>query len=192
MFADKLLFRCGVTSDFWCKIKFDLHRSNTMMKLSLIPSVLSIVVTVTAQAAISPESNRVDKKLATTSSLEQSVHNQINQYRQKQNFPPLTFDETIADQARLHSAEMAKVGNISHLGFDGRVAALGKSIKYSGVAENVASNRGFSDPGLVAIKSWISSPKHHKTMVGNFDLTGIGVVEKGGSYYFTQIFVRKR
>ncbi len=172
-----------------------------MTSFSLIPGVVSVLATVTgmavtAQAAISPESNSLlngaDKKLAATNSLEQSVHNQINQYRQQQNFPPLVFDETIADQARLHSVAMANVGGISHDGFNGRAAALGKSIEYSGLAENVASNHGFSDPGLIAIKSWISSPTHHKTMVGKFDLTGVGVVEKGGSYYFTQIFVRKR
>jgi uncharacterized protein YkwD len=169
-----------------------------MTSFSLMSGVLSVLagMTITAQAAISPESNGLPnggyQNLAATSSLEQSVHNQINQYRQEQNFPPLAFDETIADQARLHSAAMANVGSISHNGFDGRAAALGKTIEYSGVAENVASNQGFSDPGLIAIKSWISSPKHHKTMVGNFDLTGVGVVEKGGSYYFTQIFVRKR
>jgi uncharacterized protein YkwD len=171
------------------------------MKSFLVPGVFGVLATVagmtfTAQAAISPESNNLpnwaDRNLAANNSLEQSVHNQVNQYRQKQNFPPLTFDETIADQARLHSAAMAKVGRISHNGFNGRAAALGKSIKYSGVAENVASNQGFQDPGLIAVKSWISSPTHRKTMVGNFDLTGIGVVEKSGSYYFTQIFVRKR
>jgi uncharacterized protein YkwD len=172
-----------------------------MTNLSLISSVLSVLaivtgLTVIAQAAISPESislpNGAYKNLVTASSLEQSVHNQINQYRQKQNFPPLAFDEVIADQARLHSEEMANVGKISHDGFKSRAAALGKSIEYDGVAENVASNHGYPDPGLIAIKSWISSSTHHRTMVGNFHLTGIGIVEKGGSYYFTQIFVRKR
>jgi uncharacterized protein YkwD len=172
-----------------------------MTILSLTPSVLGILtvamgVAVTAQAAISPESNSLpnvaQKNLAAASSLEQSVHNQINQYRQKQNFLPLAFDETIADEARLHSAQMAKVGRISHDGFDGRATSIGRSIKYRGFAENVASNQGYQDPGLIAIKSWISSASHHKTMVGNFDLTGIGVVKQGDSYYFTQIFVRKR
>jgi uncharacterized protein YkwD len=166
-----------------------------------MPGILSVFtavagMTVTDRAAVSPElniaPNRTHKNLAAAKSLEQSVHDQINQYRQKQNFPPLAFDETIADQARLHSTAMATAGRISHNGFDGRAAALGRSIKYSGVAENVASNHGFQDPSLIAVKSWMSSPTHHRNMVGNFDLTGIGVVEQGGSYYFTQIFVRKR
>jgi uncharacterized protein YkwD len=172
-----------------------------MTRFSLISGILGVFtivasMTVTAQAAVSPELNsmlnRTHENLAAVKSLEQSVHSQINQYRQKQNFPPLAFDETIADQARLHSVAMANAGRISHNGFDDRAAALGKSIKYSGVAENVASNHGFQDPGLIAVKSWISSTIHHRTMVGNYDLTGIGVAKQGGSYYFTQIFVRKR
>jgi uncharacterized protein YkwD len=172
-----------------------------MRSLSLTSGISSILIILASinlhvRAAINPElnnvPNRAHKNLATAKSLEQAVHNQINEYRQKQNFPPLAFDETIAEQARLHSVAMANAGRISHNGFDNRAAVLGRSIQYSGVAENVASNQGFRDPGLIAVKSWIASPTHHRTMVGKFDLTGIGVVEKGGSYYFTQIFVLKR
>jgi uncharacterized protein YkwD len=167
-----------------------------MRSLSFVSGISSILIIIASinlhvRAAINPElnnaPNRAHKNLATNKSLEQ-----INQYRQKQNFPPLAFDETIAEQARLHSVAMANAGRISHNGFDNRAAVLGRSIQYNGVAENVASNQGFRDPGLIAVKSWIASPTHHRTMVGKFDLTGIGVVEKGGSYYFTQIFVLKR
>jgi uncharacterized protein YkwD len=176
------------------------------MKFPLIPGVLSILaavagMTVIAQATISPKSNipkssslpnGVHENLIAASSLEQSVHNQINQYRQAQNLPPLAFDQTIAEQARAHSAAMANSGRISHNGFDGRAAAIGQTITYSSVAENVASNQGYENPDNTAVKGWIKSPSHQKNMVGDFDLTGIGVVERGGSYYFTQIFVHKR
>jgi uncharacterized protein YkwD len=174
-----------------------------MMKLSVISGVLSIVtttigLTVTVQAAISPtlESsnllNGANQTLAVANSLEQSIHNQVNQYRQSKNLPPLVFDQTIIDQARLHSLAMANVGKISHNGFDNRVTEIGKTIPYSSVAENVAANQGYKNPENTAVEGWITSPRHQKNMVGDFNLTGIGVVEKGGRYYFTQIFVSKK
>jgi uncharacterized protein YkwD len=179
------------------------------MKISSIASVLSIftafagmtltahaVVTLTAHAVVAPESNNVpkmsDKNLIAADSLEQSIHNQVNRYRQAQNLPPLAFDQTISEQARAHSAAMANSGRISHNGFDGRAAAIGQTITYSSVAENVASNQGYENPDNTAVKGWIKSPSHQRNMVGDFDLTGVGVVEQGGSYYFTQIFLRKR
>jgi uncharacterized protein YkwD len=173
------------------------------MKLAAISGLLTIFttavgMTATAQAVISPTTaannlqNGVHKNLIAANSLEQAVHNQINQYRQSQNLPPLVFDQTVADQARLHSVAMSNAGSLSHNGFDGRAAAIEKTITYSSVAENVASNSGYSHPESVAVKGWIKSPGHQKNMVGNYGLTGIGVVEKGGTYYFTQIFVRQR
>jgi uncharacterized protein YkwD len=171
------------------------------MKFSLISGVLSIFtafagMTAIAQAAVAPVSNDVPnmsgKNLIAAGSLEQSIHNQVNQYRQAQNLPPFAFDETIANHARAHSLAMANAGKISHSGFDGRAAAIEQTIPYSSVAENVASNQGYENPDNTAIKGWIKSPGHQRNMVGDFDLTGIGVVERGGSYYFTQIFVRKR
>jgi uncharacterized protein YkwD len=171
------------------------------MKFSLIPSVFSILaavvgMTAIAQAVVAPASNNVpnmsDKNLIAAGSLEQSIHNQVNRYRQAQNLPPLAFDQTIAEQARAHSLSMANSGRISHNGFDGRAEVIGQTIAYRSVAENVASNQGYENPDNTAIKGWIKSPGHQRNMVGDFDLTGIGVVERGGSYYFTQIFVRKR
>jgi uncharacterized protein YkwD len=171
-----------------------------MMKFLLMSGVLSILtacagMTATSQA-VSPDSNSlpngVHKNLMAASSLEQSVHNQINQYRQARNLSPLAFDQSIAEQARVHSAAMANSGRISHNGFDDRAAAIGQSITYSSVAENVASNKGYENPDNTAVKGWIKSPGHQQNMVGDFDLTGIGVVEQGGTYYFTQIFVHRR
>jgi uncharacterized protein YkwD len=173
------------------------------MKFALISGVLSIFTAVvgmmsTVRAAISPitESrnmlNEGSENLTAVTSLEQSVHSKVNQYRRSQNLPPLVFDQTIANRARAHSTAMANVHKISHNGFDGRVKEIGQVIAYSSVAENVASNNGYSNPAQVAVTGWIQSPGHQHNMVGDYDLTGIGIVEKDGSYYFTQIFVHKR
>ena len=126
--------------------------------------------------------------------LEQSIHQQINEYRQSQNLPPLSLNSTISQQARLHSQAMAE-GNIpfSHEGFDGRIAEISQTIPYSSVAENVATNQGYANPARQAVSGWLDSPGHYKNIVGNYDLTGIGVVENEvGEYYFTQIFLKSR
>jgi uncharacterized protein YkwD len=129
--------------------------------------------------------------LIDTESLAQSIHNQVNQYRQSQNLPPLVFDETIAEQARAHSMNMVNIDTLSHDGFDDRVKTIEQVIPYSGAAENVAFNMGHARPDDTAIQGWIKSPGHNRNMLGNYDLTGIGVAERGGNYYFTQIFIRK-
>nr|WP_245562032.1 CAP domain-containing protein [Stanieria cyanosphaera] len=128
------------------------------------------------------------------SELEQSVHQQINQYRQSINLPPLQLNSLISEQARMHSQDMAE-GKVplSHEGFEQRAKAIENSIDYSRVAENVAYNQGYSDPVTQAVQGWIDSPGHRQNIEGNYNLTGIGVVKNDrGEYYFTQIFVLQR
>ncbi len=125
--------------------------------------------------------------------MEQSVHQQINQYRKSKNLPPLAFDATIAQQSRNHSEAMAR-GQVpfSHNGFDSRVQAIAKSIRYRSAGENVAYNMGYSKPDQQAVEGWLKSPGHYKNIVGNFDLTGIGITKNAkGEYYFTQIFIKR-
>jgi len=143
-----------------------------------------------------PPSSTVSQ--GTTSSefadLEQSVHQQINQYRKSRNLPPLTLNASITEQARIHSEAMAS-GRVpfSHNGFEGRVKAIAKSISYRAAGENVAYNQGYSNPDQQAVQGWLESPGHLKNIVGDFDLTGIGVTKNAkGEYYFTQIFIKRR
>jgi uncharacterized protein YkwD len=126
-------------------------------------------------------------------SLEAAVHAQINQYRASKNLPPLKLDPRISQQARLHSDAMAsRKATFSHDGFEKRVDAIAKSISYRSAAENLAYNEGFKDPVGQAVKGWLESPGHYKNIVGDFDLTGIGVVKTPqGRYYLTQIFIKK-
>jgi uncharacterized protein YkwD len=126
--------------------------------------------------------------------LEQSIYQQVNQYRKSRDLPPLTLDSRISEQSRIHSDAMAS-GRVpfSHNGFDDRVKALSRSIPYRSAAENVAYNQGYSNPGKQAVEGWIKSPGHRKNMEGNFNLTGIGVSKNAkGEYYFTQIFIKRR
>ncbi|MBD2040944.1 CAP domain-containing protein [Microcoleus sp. FACHB-672] len=141
-----------------------------------------------------PES--ASKPLTATefAALEQSIHDQVNQYRASQKLPPLKLDPRISEVCRQHSKGMASEGvPFGHEGFEQRANAIEKSIAYRSVAENVAYNFGYSNPGKQAVEGWIKSPGHQKNMVGDFDLTGIGIVKNAkGEYYFTQIFVRRQ
>lgn len=133
-------------------------------------------------------------KTGTFSSIEQEILSQINQYRDRQNLPPLEPNATISQQAQQHSEAMAS-GQVpfSHNGFDERIEVISQEISYSGAAENVAFNQGYGSPADRAVNGWLESTRHRQNIEGNYDLTGIGVARSDdGGYYFTQIFVRQR
>jgi len=138
---------------------------------------------------VSSESDSGDLK-----TLERSVYQKINQYRQSRNLPPLAWDAKITQISRVHSEAMAS-GQVpvSHQGFDKRVKEIGQSLPYRGAAENVAYNQGYPDPGQQAVQGWLDSPGHLKNIEGDFDLTGIGITKNAqNEYYFTQIFIKRR
>jgi uncharacterized protein YkwD len=125
--------------------------------------------------------------------LEQAVHAQINQYRSEQGLPPLEFNPKISEIARQHSQAMA-AGQVpfSHDGFEQRGQAIAREIRYRSVAENVAYNQGFADPVTQAVEGWIESPGHLANIQGDFDMTGVGVIQnEQGEYYLTQLFVKR-
>ncbi|WNZ24986.1 CAP domain-containing protein [Leptolyngbya sp. NK1-12] len=138
---------------------------------------------------------RVNKRATANSSmatLEQSVFQQINQYRQQRGLAPLTRNATINQQARQHSQNMANSRTLSHNGFSARIQTIGKTIPYRAAAENVAYNAGFSNPAAQAVNGWLKSSGHLRNIMGNYNLTGIGVAKNSqGEFYFTQIFIRR-
>lgn len=127
-----------------------------------------------------------------TNTLEQSVFEQINQYRASKGMSPLTRNTKIDSQARSHSQDMAN-GNtpFGHQDFSNRVKSIG--IAYSGAAENVAYNQGYKDPATQAVQGWLNSLGHKKNIEGNYSQTGIGVAANSkGEIYFTEIFINSK
>jgi uncharacterized protein YkwD len=123
----------------------------------------------------------------TIAALELSIHQQIDRYRQSLNLPPLTIDPTVSAQARAHSQEMAQAGTLSHT-----MDSVDRQRKYPTAAENIASIQDSPQPDLVAVQDWIASPGHKQHILGNYNLTGIGVAKNAqGEYFFTQIFIKK-
>jgi len=117
----------------------------------------------------------------------------VNEYRQSRGLSTLRLDERISQQSRFHSEAMAQgSATFSHDGFDQRIDVINNSIPYRGAAENLAYNQGYDDPVKVAVEGWIDSPGHHKNMIGDFELTGVGVARNDqGEYYMNQIFIKQ-
>ncbi|MGB6299712.1 MAG: CAP domain-containing protein [Rivularia sp. (in: cyanobacteria)] len=140
---------------------------------------------------LSPKSVNAASDVA---AMEKSVHRQINQYRRKKGLPALKLDSKISKIAREHSKRMAdKKVAFGHNGSSSRYNKISKIVKYRGVAENVAYNMGYRNPGENAVKGWIKSSGHRRNIEGKYQVTGIGVAKNSkGEYYFTQLFVNQR
>jgi uncharacterized protein YkwD len=136
-------------------------------------------------------SNPVSVQANDVMTLEESVNQQINQYRRSQGLPPLRLDSRISAIALNHSQRMAsKQVPFSHNGFKSRYQQIAQVIRSQGVAENIAYNQGSRDPVKTAVQGWLQSSGHHKNIMGQYQITGIGVAKNaGGEYYFTQLFV---
>lgn len=123
------------------------------------------------------------------SAIEQAVLVHINQYRQQHGLSKLKMDNAISIQAKQHSLDMANHRmSFGHKYFEKRIAKLRTQIKnFNGGAENVAYN--YKDARQV-VSQWVLSPGHKRNIVGNYNLTGIGVArDKQGKLYYTQIFL---
>ncbi|MEH1864016.1 MAG: CAP domain-containing protein [Nostoc sp.] len=141
-------------------------------------------------SSLSSDAFKIAASTIDTTALEQSVFNQINNYRTSQGLAKLTRNAAIDNQARIHSQNMAS-GKVpfGHTGFSERIKAIG--IPYRAAGENVAYNQGYSDPATIAVQGWLKSPGHLANIKGNYDKTGIGVASNSkGAIYFTQIFLR--
>ena len=115
----------------------------------------------------------------------------VNEHRATIGKQPLVFNELINASAEGHSHNMAtKKVPFSHQGFEGRTSKLSKQIKPSNsFAENVAYG---ANSAKEAVEMWLNSPGHKKNIEGDYNLTGIGIVNgKDGQLYFTQIFLHK-
>ncbi|MDX2213669.1 MAG: CAP domain-containing protein [Oculatellaceae cyanobacterium bins.114] len=158
---------------------------------------ISMVVGQGAIALVSaqqPPQPSPSASVTSTEALEQAIHTQINQHRRDQGLPPLTLDPRMSEQARSHSQAMA-AGRVAfgHDGFNQRGTVINRAIAWNSIAENVATNQGFGDPGRQAVVGWLNSQGHRQNIEGQYNLTGIGVARNSqGQYYFTQIFVRSR
>ncbi|MBF2067125.1 MAG: CAP domain-containing protein [Calothrix sp. C42_A2020_038] len=164
-----------------------------LLASSLIPTPNSTYANAISANQKVPKVIQVAQSTAVnTNTIEQSILNQINQYRASKGMSPLVRNTKIDEQARIHSKNMAE-GKVpfGHQDFSNRVKSIG--ISYNGAAENVAYNQGSQDPATQAVQGWIKSQGHRKNIEGNYSQTGIGVASNSkGEIYFTEIFINNK
>jgi uncharacterized protein YkwD len=92
---------------------------------------------------------------------------------------------------------MALVGFFSHETPEGlqpkdRARALG-ILHFRVLAENIAYNKGYEDPGGFAVERWMISPGHRANILYiGFQTSAIGsFVATDGSVYLTQVFINR-
>ena len=125
--------------------------------------------------------------------IESQVFHLINQYRASQSLPLFKWSSMPAHCARQHSLDMARgVVPFGHDGFNQRFTQIKAAIPtMTRMGENVAWNRGFSNPAQAAVNGWLASPGHLANIRGDYNFAGVGVgINSTGAYYFTQIFVK--
>ena len=157
----------------------------------LLSSILGLAL-VAASAAEPDSCRRAPADESAYAGLEAEVVRRVNEYREKEGLSKLRLDRRLVEQARRHSASMAAGDTeFGHDRFRDRVEAT--EIRFAAAAENVGQNQGFSKPATQAVANWIKSDGHRKNIVGDFDLTGVGVARSpGGVYFFTQIFILQK
>ena len=131
-----------------------------------------------------------DFKLVCASQLAQDVLRKINQYRAQQGLSALVMDPLLSKIAQQHSQNLASHKlPFGHGGFAKRSKQMQAAFpKFAGAAENIAYRYPTAS---IVVNGWIHSPGHRRNILGNYQLTGIGIVyDKQGHPWYTQVFLK--
>jgi uncharacterized protein YkwD len=125
--------------------------------------------------------------------LERGLFDRVNEHRLGERKPSLKWDEAVAEVAREHSRNMAagRVG-FGHDGFDARAGRLKREVRWSAIAENLATNNyARHETAERAFTGLVYSDGHRRNMEGDYERTGVGVARSAdGFWFYTQIFTR--
>src|SRR5215203_4076765 len=122
----------------------------------------------------------------------------INQKRAENGLEPLAWSEDVAKIARLHSINMVRFRFFNHKGIDGKMVdgradSVGLT-KWTLLGENIAYNRGYKNPLETAVEKWMLSSSHRENILNDrWKEAAIGIaVDMDGTYYFTEVFIKRR
>ena len=134
---------------------------------------------------------------ANAKAIERRAFELTNDARVRNGLPALVWDGELCRMAREHSAKMAREKFFSHQTPEGqrlkdRARAIGVG-RFRVIAENIAFNQGFEDPGAFAVSRWLTSPGHRANILyPEFNGSAIGVfVSDDGAVYLTQAFIAR-
>lgn len=117
-----------------------------------------------------------------------------NELRSRSGLAPLEWDPELCIIARRHSRNMSDLDFFSHQTPEGlrlRDRARLAGIRYRVIAENIAYNQGFEDPGAFAVERWTASPGHRANLLSTeFQSSAVGTfVASDGRVFLTQLFI---
>lgn len=131
------------------------------------------------------------------STIERTAFEKTNEARVQNGLQPVSWDPLLCRMARMHSEDMARRGYFAHETPEGlepkdRSRALGL-LHFRVLAENIAFNKGFADPGAFAVERWMMSGGHRANILYvGFQSSAIGsYVAADGSVYLTQVFLTR-
>lgn len=158
----------------------------------------SVVVNLSRPRIVAVKASAVEASvIVNTESLERTAFDLLNQKRADNGLQSLAWNEQLATVARLHSHNMAVFNFFSHRGLDDKMVSnraddAGMN-KWRAIGENIAFNRGYQDPIGKAVQLWLDSPSHRRNLLdNNWKETAVGIaVAADGSYYLTQVFLKK-
>ena len=134
--------------------------------------------------------------LADANAMERRAFEQTNIVRAQHGLPAFVWDPVLCRLARDHSANMARLGFFAHATPEGlrlKDRARAADIRYQAIAENIAYNMGYDDPGAFAVERWMISPGHRANILyAGFTSMAVGTfVAADGSVYLTQTFITR-
>jgi uncharacterized protein YkwD len=134
------------------------------------------------------------------SELERAIFRFTNEVRQRNGVSPLSWDNSLRDVARGHSADMLVRNYFSHNTPEGRSPheriRAGCRFPVTMTGENIWMGSGYA-PGdarqmaRLIVDNWMSSPGHRKNLLHpDYTDIGVGVAARGREVRATQVFVR--
>ena len=197
----KLLIRCGILSSAvlmaWSSAS---AQSMTSQPVARLITASTAGAPISRARRVTPETDSTASPKATTNfpnAVEQRAFDQTNSARIKDGLTPLVWDEELWRMAEAHSENMATRGFFDHetpegLQLKDRARANGIA-HFRVIAENIAYNKGFNDPGGFAVERWMISSGHRANILYvGFQASAIGsYVAADGSTYLTQVFIAR-
>ncbi len=124
--------------------------------------------------------------------LAEQAFSSVNRHRVLAQLRELDHQHAISTIAEEHSLNMADGKTpFGHEGFTNRLEQLKARFAFTAAAENVGYVTGQSNPVDVIVNGWLGRNDHRANMLGDFQVSGIGVAQgPGGELFITQIYLR--
>jgi uncharacterized protein YkwD len=132
--------------------------------------------------------------------LERTIFYYTNEVRQRNGLAPLTWENSLRDVARGHSADMLARNYFSHESPEGstpdqRIRA-GCRLNITGTGENIWMSNGRQNMDTrqlarIIVDNWMASPGHRANLLRpQFTDIGVGVAANGKQIQVTQALIR--